>query len=265
MKKLAVITGSGELPLIISREARQKGYAVFGIGVKEEVDDSIKDRFDNFRLVSISKPLEIMKILTDEGIRELVFAGRVNKALIYAGMKLDDLMRIFLSPPDKSTMGFLTMVSEYLKKVGIAVLDPTIFIREILADEGVMTKRAPNEREKDDLQFGVKMARGLADMDIGQCVVAKNGVIAAVEAIEGTDETIKRGCGIAGEDCVVIKLARSSQDMRFDVPTVGITTLKIMKECKSSVIGIEAGKTIMIDKQEFINYADANNISVVGI
>ena len=160
--------------------------------------------------------------------------------------------------------GILRAVAKELKQQGIDIVSSTICVPELLAPEGCLTKRRPTKGEREDIPFGWQIAKELGRLDIGQCVVVRRKTVLALEAIEGTDETIRRGGRLAGEKAVIIKVSKPNQDMRFDVPTVGLKTLEVMAEVKASVLAVEAGKTLMFDKPSMIQYADSKGISIVS-
>jgi len=161
--------------------------------------------------------------------------------------------------------GILSTVAKELLKEGIEIVSSTIYLPELLAPEGCLTKRRPSKEEEEDIKFGWKMAKEIGRLDIGQCVVVKRKTIIAVEAIEGTDETIIRGGKLAKEKAVVVKVSKPMQDLRFDLPTVGLNTVKVMDKVKASVLAIEAGKTIIFDKEDMISFANKKGISIVSI
>lgn len=264
--KIGLIAGNGQLPVIWAKNAQTNGIDVVTISLSA---DNKKDLKKYCSVVYDFGPGQIEKIsqtLQKENIKQLAFIGKVHKGLVLRRPKFDakaiELLKQAKRLNDDAVM--LMAVSE-LEKIGITVLDQTIFIKELMAAPGVLGKHKPTKEQEDDANYGFWVAKAMGQVDIGQTVVIKDKMVMAVEAIEGTDKCIERGAKIAKKGAVIAKTAKPSQDLRFDVPAVGLATLKMMKKHKASVIAVEAGKTIIVDQQKTIEYADANNIVVMAI
>jgi len=266
---LGLIAGSGDLPKAIAIEAKRMGYRVTAIALQPPADESLASFVDDFYKIPIGRFGRIIRTLKESSATEAVMAGKVPKNILYKDKKslLPDIRaaRFLISLKNYSDMTILEAISNELKKEGITLLKTTIFTKNLLTPEGVLTKRHPHKNQWKDIKFGWKIAREIGRLDIGQTVVVKEMAVMAVEAIEGTDETILRGGSLAKEGAVVIKVSKPQQDMRLDVPTVGYVTLSVMKKVNAAILALESGKSIIIDKGNFIKEADKMGIVVVGI
>lgn len=266
MKKLGLIAGSGELPLAVAAEARSKGYKVAAVGLEPLADKSLASVVDEITWVNVGKLGAIIDTLRKYHVSEAVMAGKVPKSLLYKSRIIPDLraVKLLFSLKDRSDDSILLAITHELEKEGITLLNTTDFSSQLLTPEGVLTGKAPSESEWKDIAFGWKIAKEIGRLDIGQTIVVKNQAVMAVEAIEGTDEAIRRGGKLAGQGAVVIKVSKPRQDMRFDVPVVGSDTLKAMKEVNARVLAIEAKNSILLNRQKMIASAEKAGISVVG-
>lgn len=266
MKTLGLIAGMGELPKAVAIEAKARGFSVMTVALEPLADSILSSYVDNIKWVNVGKLGEIIESLKSSGIKEAVMAGKVPKALLYKSRITPDLraIKLLFNLKDRSDDSILLAITKELEKDGIALLDTTEFCSDMLVPEGVLTEGGLTDDEWNDIKFGWKMAKEIGRLDIGQTVVVKNQAVMAVEAIEGTDETIKRGGYYADEGAVVVKASKPEQDMRFDVPVVGLDTLRAMLEAKARVLAIEAGKSILLQREHFIKEAEDAGISVVG-
>lgn len=266
MKKLGLISGAGELPKVIADEARARGYMVTVIALEPLADSALSVHADEIKVVNIGKLNEIIESIKGSGIKEAVMAGKVPKSLLYKSRITPDwrAIRLLFSLKDRSDDSILLAIAKELEKDGITLLNTTEFCTDILTPEGILTGDGISDDEWRDIQFGYRIAKEIGRLDIGQTVVVKNQAVMAVEAIEGTDETIKRGGYYAGEGAVVVKVSKPDQDMRFDVPVAGLDTLKAMVSVKARVLAMEAEKSILLQRKDFIKGAEGAGISVVG-
>ncbi len=266
MKKLGIISGKGILPCILAKEARKKGYYVLMIAL-DPIADNIDGCADEVKRVNVGQLGSLIKTLKDAGIEETIMAGKVSKSLLYKGNIQPDLraIKVLFKLKDRKDDTILQAITDELESEGIRLLKTTAFAEDILMPEGVLTDRKPDKSEKKDIRFGYMIAKEIGRLDIGQTVVVKDRAVMAIEAIEGTDEAIRRGGRLAGEGAVVVKVAKPQQDMRYDVPVVGLDTLKAMIEVKARVLAVESGQAIILQDQEIISLANANGISIVGI
>ncbi len=267
-KNLGLIAGKGDLPKAIASEAKKKGYRVIAIALEPLADESLSHFVDDFHMIPIGRFGAIIKLLKKFSVSEAVMAGKVPKGLLYQDKKslMPDLkaVKFLFSLKNYSDNTFLQAIKTELEKNGVKLLKTTVFTESLLTPEGVLTKKHPKKCQWKDIEFGWRIAKEIGRLDIGQTIVVKHAAVMAVEAIEGTDETIRRG-GSLSEDATVIKVSRPRQDMRLDVPVVGVNTLSTMKKVKAKVLALEAEKSIIVDREKFIKEADKAGIVVVGI
>ncbi|TNF54919.1 LpxI family protein [bacterium] len=268
-KTLGLIAGMGELPRAVASEAKKRGYNVIAIALHPPADESLKPHVDSFHKVHIGRFGEIIKILKNSSAADVVMAGKVPKSLLYKHKKsiVPDLraIKVLFSLRDRSDSTFLQAITAELEKEGMRLLKATSFTKENITPQGVLTKKQPKKDQWNDIAFGWKMAKGIGKLDLGQTIVVKDLAVMAVEAIEGTDEAILRGGKLAEMGAVIVKVSKPRQDMRLDVPVVGTDTLSAMKKADAKILALEAGKSIIIDKEKFIKEANKAGISVVGI
>lgn len=267
MVKIGLVAGRGDLPVTFADKARARGDTVIGLGIKGLTDDSLEHHVDKMHWFSWGALQKAILVTTMEGIRNIVLLGKIQKSAAFdKGAKLDDEAKKILSATaGKSDYVILKGVEGVLKKIGINIIDPTPYLEELIPKAGVLTKCAPTEKEKMDIDYGKEVARAIAGFDVGQTVVVKDRTVIALEAAEGTDETIRRAGALISGDFIVVKMARPAQDMRFDVPLVGLDTLRTIIAAKGRILALEAGKTFLSNRSEVIKLADESNISVVAV
>ncbi|MCC6542883.1 MAG: UDP-2,3-diacylglucosamine diphosphatase LpxI [Nitrospirae bacterium] len=264
--KLGIIAGDGRFPVIIADAARKSGYTIISIAHTGLTSPEIENASDRVYWTKLGQLSSLINILKKEGVTEAIMAGGVSKRLMFTNIMPDiKALALLTRLKDRKDDTILRAIAGQLEKDGIKVNSATSYIKSILADKGTLTKKGPKAEEWEDIRFGVNMAKEIGRLDIGQCVIVKNRAVIAVEAVEGTDETILRGGRLANGGAVVVKVCKPDQDTRFDLPTVGPTTIRSMIEIRAGVLAIEAGLTIMIDKDEMLMSADKAGISVVGI
>ncbi|MBI3252548.1 MAG: UDP-2,3-diacylglucosamine diphosphatase LpxI [Candidatus Omnitrophica bacterium] len=265
---IGLIAGQGEFPLLFAQAALSLKRDVIAFGV-EGLTDRRLDRFvREAHYVELGSLGRLVELLQASRVREVVFAGGIPKKEIYnPGTRMDEAARGLIGgAANKGDDHLLRAFQIFLKaKCGVSVVDSRFFLKETLAPKGVLTRRAPSEGEWRDLRFGWKVAKGIGKMDIGQTVAVKHGVALAVEGLEGTNETIRRGGELGQGGVVVVKVSKPNQDLRFDLPCVGEATLDALKGVSSRVLGVEAGKTIMLFKERLIEKADRENMTIVGL
>ncbi len=268
MRKIGIIAGLGELPEIIAQDAKARGFTVITVALENLASERLGEFSDETRWINAGKLGEIINTLKKLGVKEALMAGKVPKSLLYKSNIMPDMraVKLLFSLKDKSDDSILNAITEELKKDGIDIIDTTSFSRHLLTPEGVLTKKAsPSKDELKDIEFGWKIAKEIGRLDIGQTVVVKGQAVIAVEAIEGTDEAIIRGGQWAGRGAVVVKISKPQQDMRLDVPVVGLSTLESMIEAGAAVLALEAYKSIIINREGMIKKAEDAGISIVGI
>jgi len=269
LRKIGIISGHGALPGVIALEAKKKGIYVIAI-VLSPLENAFLERVaDESYRVHAGDMGGLLGLLKDSGISDVVMAGKVPKEILYRGrstISLDPAARRLLgSVNNLSDDTLVKAIIKEFERSGIRVLKTTLFADGLLAEGGVLTHRHPKRYEWHDIFFGWGIAKRVGRLQIGQTVVVKDRAVMAVEAMEGTDQAIRRGGRLAGQGAVVVKLSRPQQDMRYDVPVVGVKTLGVMKAVEASVLALEARRCIILDKERFIKKADKYGISVIGI
>jgi DUF1009 family protein len=264
---LGLLAGSGSLPEIIARNAKAQGYQVVAVALESLTDPSVQEYADALEWFNPGKLGSMINFLKQSGVRKAVTGGKLSKELFFGGRIKPDLRAIgvFMKLRDQRDDTIIRAIEEEFEKDGISFLDMKDFCSELLTPEGTLTARGPDTHEKGDIEFGFRMAKEIGSLDIGQTVVVKDRAVMAVEAIEGTDEAIRRGGTLAGRGAVVVKVSRPGQDMRTDIPVVGFQTLSVMEEVGARVLALEAGKSMVLDREEFRRKADAAGIAVVGV
>ena len=269
MARIGLIAGNGRFPFLALQGARSLGHDVTVVAVKEEafpeLEGAARDAGADLHWVSLGHLGKCIKVLKAAGANQAIMAGQVKHAKIFSGIIPDlTLLSVLTKLRAKNTDALISAVAEVLRGEGIELLNSTAFLEPLLAKPGTLTRRAPSADELEDLAFGYGMADALAALDIGQTLVVKDKAVVAVEAMEGTDAVIRRAGDIAGAGTRIVKVAKPKQDMRFDVPVVGVATIDAMQAAGATAISIDAGKTLVVDGQKFFDAADAAGIAVVG-
>jgi hypothetical protein len=265
--QVGLIAGSGELPVILCRDAKERGYRIIAIALDGLAPPEIEDVADVTRWVGIGKLGDLIDTLNAYHVTDAVMAGKVPKSLLYKTKITPDMraMKLLFSLKTQSDDALLRALAAELEREGIHLLDTATFSPHLLAPQGVMSARKPTKSEWKDIEYGWSIAREVGRLDIGQTVVIKDRAVMAVEAVEGTDETIRRGGAWAREGSVVVKVSKPQQSMKLDVPVVGLTTISSMAAVKALVLAVEAGRTLMLERDSLLNAADAEGIAVVGV
>lgn len=264
--KIGIIAGGGQFPLLFIDAARSAGREVMVIAHKGETDERVADAADDACWVKLGQLGKIISWFRDKGVGETVFLGTITKTKIFRDV-LPDLKGLTLwnKIDSKQDDAILRAVAGALEKEGIAVLESTLYLQHLLFPQGVLTRKKPSKSQRQDILFGWKHARAIGQMDIGQCVVVRDCTVAAVEAIEGTDATVRRGGQLVKEKAVVVKVKKPGQDFRFDLPATGIETIRTLESVSGSVLAVEAGQALLFDREETIAAADKAGIVVVGV
>jgi len=249
---------------LLLAEAQKMGYSCIVAGIKQEADTDLRNKVDIFEWVDVGDILNLISFFKRNGVKEALFAGKVDHRKIFTKEKFDeDSQSLLAQGKDRSPTAVLKTIVDFMAKEGIQIMDPTSFISSSFCQESVLTKTKPSPDAEEDIEFGLKIAKNIADLDIGQTVIVKDKAVVAVEGMEGTDEAIKRGGRLAGEETVVVKVSRSFQDARVDLPAVGLNTVKSLVEARSRALCIEAQSIPFFQKEEAISLADAHRISIV--
>jgi len=264
--KIGLIAGKNKFPLIFAQSAREQGFQVVAAAHHGETDPALEQWADAVKWVYVGQLGKIIRFFQKAGVTRAVMAGGISKGRLFSHLRPDwRALKIVGRAKHAGDDGILRAVAAELESEGITIVSPTLFLTELLAPEGVLSRRQPNAAELRDIEFGFAMAKEIGRLDIGQCVVVRRQAVLAVEAIDGTDATIRRGGILAGEQAVVVKVSKPDQDLRFDVPAVGLETIGVMREVKASVLALEAGKTLMFDRTEMLQQADKAKIAVIGL
>jgi DUF1009 family protein len=269
--KLGLIAGNGRFPFLVLDAARGAGHDVTVIALKDETFPELADLAARapvaaFHWISLGQLGTLISLLRDAGVTQVVMAGQVKHAKLFAVMASADmtLLRVVMRLKTKNTDALIAGIADELEEHGIELLNSTAFLAPLLAREGVLTRRAPIAEEQADLDFGYRIADAIAGLDIGQTIAVKSAAVVAVEAMEGTDVVIARAGQLAGAGVRVVKVAKPNQDMRFDVPVVGVSTIDAMAAAGATVLSVDAGKTLMIDGEAIVHAADEAGICIVG-
>lgn len=266
METIGLLSGIGHLPVDVARSAKAMGYRVVAVGVVPEIDPELAAAVDVYYDIHIGKIGKIISTLKKNDVKHVTMIGKVTKELLYkAGAVVPDLraIKILASVPDRKDDTIMNAIVKELASEGIGVMDQTLLIQPLLPAPGVLTKRRPTANELADMEFGFTMAQEIGRLDIGQTVVVKDRALMAVEAIEGTDACILRG-GSLGKGVIVAKTAKPAQDNRFDMPSVGVKTLQSMIAAGATGLVIEAGRTLLVEREKTLALAEAHDITIVA-
>ena len=269
MPRIGIIAGNGRFPFLALQGARSLGHDVTIVAVKEEafaeLEQAARDANASFHSVSLGHLGKCIKILKQDGATQAVMAGQVKHAKIFSGIVPDlTLLSVLTRLKARNTDALISAVADVMRKEGIELLDSTLFLAPLLAGSGVLTRRAPDDAEQQDLDYGYRMADAVADLDIGQTLVVKDKAVVAVEAMEGTDAALARAGELAGHGLRVVKVAKPKQDMRFDVPVIGVATVQAMQRAGATALSIDAERTLVMDGDQVFRAADDAGITIVG-
>ncbi|MFW6278968.1 MAG: LpxI family protein [Bacillota bacterium] len=265
MSKIGLIAGQGALPCMWARRAQKKGHQVYAFPVIEEKTRPLTKYTAETKNINLGALEKLLQDLAEKDIKKIIMLGKVEKSRLFANFQPDMRMKSLLgSLPNLSDDLILKSLLDHFAKQGFEILKQTMFMEDLIPQPGILTEKMPAPELKEEMDFGLEMAQKIGDLGIGQTVVVKQKAVLAVEAIEGTDSAVMRGGKLGGEDCVVAKVSRSDQDFRFDTPTVGLETLKMLEKVKASGLVLEAGKTFIVDYGEFIKQADQAGLVVAA-
>lgn len=269
MSRIGLIAGNGRFPFLALQGARGLGHDVTVVAIKEEafadLEPAARDARADFHWVSLGQLGQCIKILKAAGVSEAVMAGQVKHAKIFSGIMPDlTLLSVITRLKGRNTDALISAVADVMRGEGIELLDSTAFLQPLLAREGTLSDRAPDEQEREDVAFGYRMADGVAALDIGQTIAVKDKAVVAVEAMEGTDEVIRRAGRLAGPGVRIVKVAKPKQDMRFDVPVVGVATIEAMQAAGATALSVDAGRTLVLDGARVFVRANEAGIAIIG-
>ncbi len=268
---IGLIAGNGRFPFLVLDGARSMGHDVTVVAIKEETFPEIDEaaarggRKSAVHWMSLGQLGKAIDVLKTAGVTRAVMAGQVKHVKIFSGIVPDlTLLSVLRRLTARNTDALISAVADVMREHGIELIDSTTFLAPLLAREGVLTRRAPTDEEREDFAFGYRIADAIAALDVGQTIAVKHKAVVAVEAMEGTDEVIGRAGYLAGPGVRVVKVAKPGQDMRFDVPVVGLLTMTAMRRAGASALSIDAGKTLVLDGDAFFDSANEAGIAIVG-
>jgi hypothetical protein len=265
MDAIGIIAGGGRLPFVGAAEAHAQGRRVVAVGVRGETDPALAEAVDVLHWVRLGQLGAVVKTFRREGVSEALLLGMVDIRHLFSNIRPDLLgARVLFKARDLRGDSVLEAIVETLEGEGIAILETPPFLTPLLLPAGLLTRRAPNRTEQRDIALGREVARQIAGLRVGQTVVLKNGTVVAVESVEGTDAAIRRGGQLARGGVVVVKVARADQDLRFDLPTIGPDTLAALRDAGATALALDAGRTLLLDRQRFVRDADALHLAVVA-
>ena len=269
MEPLGIIAGNGEFPVILASSARQLGAtrivaAAFDGETKPEVGDVV----DEIEWVKLGQLKKLIEVFTSRGVKRAVMAGGITPSNLFKNLRLDLRMTtVAFRLKERNAETIFGAIASEMAKDGVELLDPRPFLGDAVPKAGTLTRHKPGKEQQADIEFGLKIAKAVSALDIGQTVVVKKGTVLAAEGFEGTDECIRRGGALAGDDGggVVVKVSKPNQDFRFDVPVIGVETVGIAVEAHLRVIAVETGRTLLLEKEALLELAARSNISIVAL
>ena len=269
MARIGIIAGNGRFPFLVLQGARDLGHDVTVVAVKEEafpeLEETARRAQADLHWVSLGQLGRCIKLLKGAGVSQAVMAGQVRHVKIFSGIIPDlTLLSVITRLKSRNTDALISAVADVMRDHGIDLLDSTAFLAPLLARDGVLSSRPPTVEEAEDFQFGYRMADAIAGLDIGQTIAVRDKAVVAVEAMEGTDAVIERAGRLAGPGTRVVKVAKPNQDMRFDVPVIGLATIEAMRAAGASALSIDAGRTLVLDGEAVFASANDASIAIVG-
>ncbi|HXX74241.1 MAG TPA: UDP-2,3-diacylglucosamine diphosphatase LpxI [Nitrospiraceae bacterium] len=265
-QRIGLIAGNGRFPIIFATNARQLGYHVSAVAHEGETEPELANHVDRIQWIKIGQLNKLIQAFKEDDISQAVMLGGIKKTHVFTTVRPDFralalAAKLALWKDDD----ILREIAAELEREGITIRESTFGLQGILVEEGTLTRKGPTKKEWDDIRYGWEVAHEIGRLDIGQCVVIKDRVVVAVEAVEGTDAAIKRGGELAQDGAVVVKRSKPQQDLRFDLPAVGPRTIEVMQSVKASVLALEAGKTVLLDREVMLEKARQAGITVIGI
>jgi DUF1009 family protein len=277
--RYGLIAGNGRFPFMVLAGARRAGVALSVAAIREETDPSIEDEVERLIWVGIGQLGKMINFFKGEGVEKAIMAGQVKHVQIFSRAVPDArMLRMLLKLPRRNTNSLIGAVAAELASEGIDLIDSTFFLQDYLPSPGILTNRKPNAAERADVEYGLEIAREMAELDLGQTIVVRGKACVAIEAMEGTDETIRRAGELLGGGgrarkrlrltsgaLTVLKLSKPDQDMRFDVPVIGVPTIETMIAAGATCLCISAGKTLMFDRDEMIAIANKHKLAILAV
>ena len=262
---LGIIAGNGVYPRLLADSARKAGVKkVIAAAFSDETDSALTKHVDLIEWMRVGQLSRLLYFFRENRIHHAIMAGQIAPGNLFDLRPDWKALLLLARLKQRSAESIFAAIADELAKVEVDLLPATSFLEDYLAPVGLLAGPKLSAREQEDVDLGSKTAKEIARLDIGQTVIVKNGTVLAVEALEGTNEAIKRGGGLARKDAVMVKVAKPNQDMRFDVPVIGVETMRIAEEVKVRVVALEAGKTLLLEKEAILELANRSNISIVG-
>jgi DUF1009 family protein len=266
MENIGLIAGNNRFPFLVAEEIKKSGNRVVCIALREEADSALENICDGIYWFSVGKFQKIIDALKNENVKTVIVAGQVKHVTIYSAVGMDlRAVKVMGSMINKKADTILKTIASEFEKDGIQLISSYIYLKHLLAQKGLISGEKLSSSENKDVEFGYKIAKDIARLDIGQTVVVKDRSVLAVESVEGTDECIRRAYKLGGDNSIVVKVAKPNQDFRFDVPVIGVNTIDVLKENKIRVMVIEADKTLILDKNEVVAKAKKMGVTVLAM
>jgi DUF1009 family protein len=264
--KFGLIAGNGEFPFLVVEGAKRQGVSLAVVAIKEETDKRIEEVAEKVVWVGIGQLGRMISFFKKEAVEKAIMAGQVKHVQIFSGALPDlRMVKMLWNLPQRNTDSLIGGIAGEMSKEGIELIDSTYFIQDQLAQEGILTTRKPDETERGNIEYGLRVANEIARLDLGQTIVVRAKACVAIEAMEGTDAVIKRAGELTKGKLTVIKVAKPNQDMRFDVPVVGVPTIQTMISAGATCLCLTARKTLIFDKEKMLKLANQNKISIVAV
>jgi UDP-2,3-diacylglucosamine hydrolase len=265
--RYAIIAGNGHFPFLVLEAARDRGIDPLVVAIKEEAFPDLARNAPEIEWLSLGEVARLLELLGERAVNKVVLAGQVKHVQLYSSIKPDGVVEQTLNGMDrKNTDALIGAFVGLLESRGIHVVDSTLFLRPLLAAVGEMTERVPDAGELADIAYGREIAKKIAGLDIGQTIVVADRACVAIEAMEGTDAAIERAASLSnGKRLVVVKVSKPEQDMRFDVPVVGVKTIRVMQRSNARVLAVDAGRTLLFEREQLIEEANQSGIAVIGM
>src|SRR5579862_4620899 len=265
--KYGIIAGNGRFPVIALESARRQGDEAIAIAIREEASSEVERVAARCHWISLGELSKLIEICRSEGITEIMMAGQVKHAKIFSSIRADwRLLKVMASLAHKNTDSLIGGVTKVLADEGIHLVDSTLLLKPLLAQEGVMTKRRPDSDEKHDIEYGRRIAHALASLDLGQSVAIADRACVALEAMEGTDAMLRRAASLVeGKRLSLVKASARRRHLLFDVPAIGPNTIDVMMETNTTALAVDAGRTLLLDREELLRKANEAGIAIVGM
>lgn len=266
MRPIGLIAGGGQFPILFARSAAARGYRVCAAAYINEASRELESCVDSIEWLHLGQVGKLLRFFRKNSVTESVMMGSVRKTKIFTDIRPDFKAIAFIATKGHThDDSILSSFADLLAKEGVSVRPSTFLLPELLSPKGCWTRRKPDSAEQKDIRTGWKIAREIGKLDIGQCVVIANGTVLAVEAVDGTDATIKRGASLTDRSAVVVKLSKPQQDLRFDLPSAGVETVRTMAQYGASVLVLEAQRSVTFDRESMVGLADTNGIAIIAV